>query len=83
MCVQSTHYPERRCRAKPFGIKPNSSITFCTRARVSGATISGRFKTFEAVPTDTPAYFATSRKLRAMAMMTIPLKRVNRYLRHT
>ena len=32
-----------------------------TRASVSGATISGRFSTFEAVPSETPACSATSR----------------------
>jgi hypothetical protein len=32
-----------------------------TRSRVSSATISGRLSTFDTVPSETPARFATSR----------------------
>ncbi len=38
-------------------------MAFCTRARDSGETSSGLLRTFETVPTDTPASCATSRIL--------------------
>ena len=45
-----------------FGIKPNISIASRTRCRVSSETRVGRLSTFETVPSETLASFATSRR---------------------
>ncbi|MDN4174205.1 FGGY-family carbohydrate kinase [Nocardioides sp. SOB77] len=45
--------------------KPSSAITRSTRSRVPGLTRSGRFSTFETVPSETPAAAATSLRVAA------------------
>src|SRR4051812_26506790 len=52
--------PARSCRADSLRTKPRSLIACSTRRRVGSRTICGRFKTFETVPTETPAAAATS-----------------------
>ncbi len=52
--------PARSVAADPFGTQPSAAIASRTRSRVASATRSGRFTTFETVPTDTPACSATS-----------------------
>ena len=52
--------PARSWRAGSLRTKPRAMIANCTRVRVSSATRSGRFKTLETVPTETPARAATS-----------------------
>ena len=48
-----------RLRAKALGWYPRSSITLCTRFRVSGETSGLRFNTLDTVCVETPAAIAT------------------------
>ena len=52
--------PARRCRPASLRMKPNSTIARWTLRRVASLTDSGRLRTFDTVPTETPARFATS-----------------------
>src|SRR5215218_6984347 len=52
--------PAARCRAEAFGTKLSSEMAASTRARVEGRTMSGRLRTLETVPSETPALAATS-----------------------
>jgi hypothetical protein len=63
--------PARSWRADSFLMKPSCSMAARTRLRVGSATMSGRFSTLETVPTETPAWAATSLML-AGASATVP-----------
>src|SRR5689334_4846424 len=52
--------PAASWRAEALGTNPSSAMADSTRARVAGRTESGRFRTLETVPSDTPALAATS-----------------------
>ena len=52
--------PARSCRAASLRTKPSRSIAACTRATVSGPTLSDRLRTFDTMPTETDAAAATS-----------------------
>ena len=52
---------DRRRDADPLRIYPSSSMADSTAARVASETVSGRLRTFDTVPTETPARAATSR----------------------
>jgi hypothetical protein len=52
--------PARSVRAEPLGTNDSASIAWSTRSRVGADTRSGRFSTFETVPSETPACRATS-----------------------
>ena len=52
--------PEPQLAPDSLRTKPSSSIAWSTRSRVAAATSSGRFRTFDTVPTETPARAATS-----------------------
>ena len=52
--------PSRSWRPDSLRTKPSSAIASSTRSRVATATSSGRFSTFDTVPTETPARAATS-----------------------
>src|SRR5215468_2604271 len=64
--------PARSWRADSFLMKPSCLMAACTRLRVGSATTSGRLSTFETVPTETPAYAATSLMLTG-ALATVSL----------
>ncbi|GFJ78539.1 hypothetical protein Phou_027190 [Phytohabitans houttuyneae] len=65
--------PRRSWRAASLGTNPSSAIAASTRARVAFATMSGRLRTLETVPTDTPAWLATSRMLTSGVSDTVAL----------
>ncbi len=52
--------PIRSWRANSLRTKPSSAIACSTRWRVPALTRSGRLRTLETVPRDTPASAATS-----------------------
>ncbi len=52
---------DRRRDADPLRIYPSSSMAESTAVRVASDTASGRLRTFDTVPNDTPARAATSR----------------------
>ena len=58
--------PARSWRAASLRTNPRLSMAARTRSAVAGATLSGRFSTFETVPTETAATAATSRTLTAI-----------------
>ncbi len=55
----------RRLRAPRCGTKPRRVMTFCTRARVSSATLADSFSTRDTVISETPACSATWRMVMA------------------
>src|SRR4029453_10570511 len=66
--------PARSWRAGSFGIQPSFAIASSTRRRVGSATMLGEFKTFDTVPSETPASAATS------FMLTVVLRAAMRRL---
>ena len=76
-------WPARSWRPDSLRTKPSSAIASSTRWRVASATTSGRFRTFDTVPTDTPARVATSltpverRFLVPPPLLLVPLPRTS------
>src|SRR5262249_28402633 len=64
--------PARSWRADSFLMKPRCLMAACTRLRVGSATTSGRLSTLETVPTETPAYAATSLMLTGALTTGVP-----------
>src|SRR5487761_402514 len=64
--------PARSWRADSLRTNPSALIAACTRARVSSETMSGRLRTLETVPTDTPACAATSLMLTGLLTAMLP-----------
>ena len=54
---------DRSARAAPFGMYPSSRIASSTRARMSGVTLSGSFRTRETDAVEQLARRATSTKV--------------------
>jgi hypothetical protein len=69
--------PARSWRADSLRTNPRSAIARSTRSRVRALTTSGRFITFETVPSETPAAAATSFTDGVLPFSTLdlPLKR--------
>ncbi|GAA4730285.1 hypothetical protein GCM10023328_06440 [Modestobacter marinus] len=70
--------PARRWRADSLRTKPSAVIALSTRSRVAGLTESGRLRTLLTVPTETPAWTATSRMLAVSAAPSVPGRPVDR-----
>lgn len=67
--------PALSWRADSLRTYPSSSMAASTRDRVSGSTASGRLITLETVPTETPAFRATSLIPATRATSPAPLPR--------
>ena len=65
--------PARSWRADSLRTKPSSAIASSTLARVAPLTRSGRFRTLETVPSETPARAATSLTDALLATVTTSL----------
>src|SRR3984885_11171633 len=64
--------PARSWRADSFLTKPRALIAAFTRSLVGCATMSGRFSTLDTVPTETPAWAATSLMLTGALTDVLP-----------